>query len=172
MLEHLKNISFSARNYFLKFIKCCPVRFVKKTSGYLFCQNKEDNNFFLHFNIYIIYLTHNGVQINIFNHGLCAKSVCKNYFLKILHKRKKNVCNCTAKFYKTKLLNDNFPRPTDNLSCLENCRFNPTRLQQCWAIANMIFYTPIYRACSDKNQLANSTARVFQVVWCIVLHSN
>ena len=172
MLEHLKNISFSARNNFLKLIKCCPVRFVKKISWYHFCQNKEDNNSFLHFNIFIIYLTHNGVQIRFFYHGLCVKSVCKNYFLKILHKRKKNVCNCTAKFYKTKLSNDNFPRPTDNPLCVENCRFDPTMLQQCWAIANVIFYTPIYRACSDKNQLANSSARAFQVVWCIVLHSN
>ena len=61
--------------------------------------------------------------------GFCVKSVCKNYFLKTLHKRKKNVCNCTAKFYKTKLSNDNFPGPTDNLLCLENCQFDPTRLQ-------------------------------------------
>ena len=61
MLEHLKNISFSARKYFLKLIKCCPVRFVKKISWYLLCQNKGDNYFFLHFNNFIIYLTHNGV---------------------------------------------------------------------------------------------------------------
>ena len=61
MLEQTKNIKFSARFYFLKIIKCCPVRFVKKISWHLFCQNNEDNAFFLHFDILIFYLTHNGV---------------------------------------------------------------------------------------------------------------
>ena len=128
MLGHLKNISISARKYFLKLKECCPVRFVKKISWCLLCQNKEDNKVFLHFNIFIIYLTHKWCPNNILYCGLCVKSVCKNYFLKILYKRKKNVCNCTAKFYITKLSNANFPRPTDNLSCVENCRFDPTRL--------------------------------------------
>ena len=129
MLEHLNNISFSARKYFLKLIKCCPVRFVKKISWYLFCQNNEDNNFFLRFNIFY-HLSYSQWCLNkILYCGLCVKSVCKNYFLKILCKRKKNVCNCTAKFYLTKLSNANFLRLTDNLSCLENCRFDPTRLQ-------------------------------------------
>ena len=129
MLEHLNNISFSARKYFLKLIKCCPVRFVKKISWYLFCKNEKDNNFFLPFNIFY-HLAHSQWCLDkIFYCWFCVKSARKNYFPKILHKRKKNVCNCTAKFYKTKLSYDNFPRPTDNLLCVENCRFDPTMLQ-------------------------------------------
>ena len=129
MLEQLKNISFSVRNNFLKLIKCCPVRFVKKISWYLFCQKKRYIYIFSPF-YYFDHLSYSQTCLdNIFYRSLCVKSACKNYFLKILHKRKKNVCNCTAKFDKTKLLNDNFPRPTDSLSCLENCRFDPTRLQ-------------------------------------------
>ena len=129
MLGHLKNISISARKYFLKLKECCPVRFVKKISWCLLCQNKEDNNLFSPFQ-YFYHLSYSQWCLNkILYCGLCVKSVCKNYFLKILYKRKKNVCNCTAKFYITKLSNANFPRPTDNLSCVENCRFDPTRLQ-------------------------------------------
>ena len=129
MLEHLENVSFSARNYFLKLIKCCPVRFVKKISWFLFCKNEKDNNIFSPF-YYFDHLSHSQwcLEKNIYCE-CCVKSVCKNYFLKILHKRKKNVCICTAKFYKTELSNDNFPRPTDNLLCLENCQFDPTRPQ-------------------------------------------
>ena len=63
MLGHLKNITISARKYFLKLKECCPVRFVKKISWCLLCQNKEEDKLFFHVNIFIIYLTHNGVQI-------------------------------------------------------------------------------------------------------------
>ena len=89
MLEQLKNISFSARNYFLKLITCCPVGFVKKISWYLFCKNEKDNNFFLPFNIFIIQLTHSGVQIRSFIADFALNLPVKIIFLKFYTNVKK-----------------------------------------------------------------------------------